>query len=94
MFLGGEDIALLTIALYVSQDEVVTQIDRILRPRYEMVHIALVAEGLVAVEACVFLDFSKDRAVDIQGPRARPRIEKTQGRCCGPKPEGFDCGQN
>ena len=72
MFLGGKEIALLTIALYVSQDEVVTQIDRILRPRYEMVHIALVAEGLVAVEACVFLDFSKDRAVDIQGHALGP----------------------
>jgi hypothetical protein len=72
MFLGGKEIALLTIALYVSQDEVVTQINGIFRPRDEMVDLALVAEGLVAVEACVFLDLSKDRAVDIQGHALGP----------------------
>jgi hypothetical protein len=30
MFLGGKEISLLTIALYVSQDEVMAQIDGIL----------------------------------------------------------------
>jgi hypothetical protein len=72
MFLRGEEIALIPVALLMSKDEVVAQINGIFRPRYEMVDLALVAEGLVAVEACVFLDFSKYRAVDIQGHALGP----------------------
>ena len=72
MFLRGEEIALIPVALLMSKDEVVAQINGLFRPRYEMVDLALVAEGLVAVEACVFLDFSKYRAVDIQGHALGP----------------------
>jgi hypothetical protein len=43
MFLGSKEISLLMIALYMSQDEVVTQIDGILRPRDEMIDIAIVS---------------------------------------------------
>ena len=65
MFLGSEEIAFISVALLVSQNKVVTLINRILLPRDEMIHLAPIAGRLVTVEACVLLNFDKDGTVDV-----------------------------
>src|SRR4051794_39123682 len=80
MLLGGEVVAFASVARPMGQHEVVPKVERITRPRDEVVHLAGRPEWGGAVEALVLLHVPQNRAICLQSRSLRAEEKRTEVR--------------